>query len=126
MEMLIFADDLEALGADVDGLRGIVCAYVLLSCFGFPFKWSKQRVGMKVKWIGLYADYTLRDPEGDTVMSTGSWSSSEDTSAEASGTDAEAGSGALPGSILFIQNEVGELQLRWRAPRMIWRCGEAS
>ena len=58
MEMLIFADDLEALGADVDGRRGIVCAYVLLSCFGFPFKWSKQRGGMKVEWIGLYADYT--------------------------------------------------------------------
>ena len=58
VELLIFADDLEALGADLEGRRGIVCAYVLLSCFGFPFKWSKQRGGMKVEWIGLYADYT--------------------------------------------------------------------
>ena len=56
--MLIFADDLEALGADINGRRGIVCAYVLLSCFGFPIKWSKQRGGMKVEWIGLFADYT--------------------------------------------------------------------
>ena len=40
------------------GRRGIVCAYVLLWCFGFPFKWPKQRGGMKVEWIGLFADYT--------------------------------------------------------------------
>ena len=58
VELLIFADDLEALGADINGRRGIVCSYALLSCFGFPFKWSKQRVGMKVEWIGLFADYT--------------------------------------------------------------------
>ncbi len=53
VEMLIFADDLEALGGDVDGRRGIVCAYVLLLCFGFPSKWSKQRGGMQVEWIGF-------------------------------------------------------------------------
>ena len=58
VELLIFADDLEALGADIHGRRGIVLSFVLLSCFGFPFKWSKQRGGMKVEWIGLFADYT--------------------------------------------------------------------
>ena len=58
VELLIFADDLEALGADINGRRGIVCSCVLLSCLGFPFKWSKQRGGMKVEWIGLFADYT--------------------------------------------------------------------
>jgi hypothetical protein len=25
---------------------------------GFPFKWSKQRGGLKVEWIGLFTDYT--------------------------------------------------------------------
>ena len=58
VELLIFADDLEALGADLRGRRGVVCAYIFLSAFGFPFKWSKQRGGLKVEWIGLFAAYT--------------------------------------------------------------------
>ena len=58
VELLIFADDLEALGPDLRGRRGIVMAYLILSALGFPFKWSKQRGGLKVEWIGLFADYT--------------------------------------------------------------------
>ena len=57
VELLIFADDLEALGADLRGRRGVACAYIFLSAFGFPFKWAKQRGGLKVEWIGLFADY---------------------------------------------------------------------
>ena len=58
VELLIFADDLEALGADLMGRRGVVMAYIILSALGFPFKWAKQRGGLKVEWIGLFADYT--------------------------------------------------------------------
>ena len=58
IELLIFADDLEALGANFMGRRGIAMAFILLAAFGFPFKWAKQRGGLKVEWIGLYADYT--------------------------------------------------------------------
>ena len=58
VELLIFADDLEAIGADRMGRRGIVLSYVILSALGFPFKWAKQRGGLKVEWIGLFADYT--------------------------------------------------------------------
>jgi len=58
VEMLIFADDLEALGPDRQGRRGIVLAFLFLAVLGFPFKWAKQRGGLKVEWIGLFADYT--------------------------------------------------------------------
>eukprot|EP00435_Cladocopium_sp_Y103_P075019 s47_g53.t1 len=58
VEMLIFADDLESLGAGIQGRRGVVLAFLYLSTLGFPFKCSKQRGGLKVEWIGLYADYT--------------------------------------------------------------------
>ena len=57
VELLIFADDLEALAADAGGRRGIVLAFLYLSALGFPFKWSKQRGGVRVEWIGLYSDY---------------------------------------------------------------------
>eukprot|EP00435_Cladocopium_sp_Y103_P003644 s2140_g1.t1 len=58
IEMLIFADDLETLGASLEGRRGIVLSFLYLSTMGFPFKWAKQRGGLKVEWIGLYTDYT--------------------------------------------------------------------
>ena len=58
IEMLIFADDLESLGAGVGGRRGIALSFLFLSTLGFPFKWSKQRGGLKVEWIGLFTDYT--------------------------------------------------------------------
>ena len=59
VELLIFADDLEALGPDLRGRRGVVImAYLILAALGFPFKWSKQRGGLRVEWVGLFADYT--------------------------------------------------------------------
>ena len=58
IEMLIFADDLESLGAGVGGRRGIALSFLFLSTLGFPFKWSKQRGGLRVEWIGLFTDYT--------------------------------------------------------------------
>ena len=58
IEMLIFADDLESLGAGVGGRRGIALSFLFLSTLGFPFKWSKQRGGLKVEWIGLFTEYT--------------------------------------------------------------------
>ena len=58
IEMLIFADDLESLGAGLRGRRGTVLSFLFLSTLGFPFKWAKQRGGLKVEWIGLYTDYT--------------------------------------------------------------------
>ena len=58
IEMLIFADDLESLGARLRGRRGTVLSFLFLSTLGFPFKWAKQRGGLKVEWIGLYTDYT--------------------------------------------------------------------
>ena len=56
-ELLLYADDLEALGAGVDGRRGLVMTYLYLATLGFPFKWAKQRGGLKVEWIGLCTDY---------------------------------------------------------------------
>ena len=58
VELLIFADDLEALGPGKQGRRGTVLSFLYLATFGFPFKWAKQRGGLKVEWIGLFADYT--------------------------------------------------------------------
>ena len=57
VELLIFADDLEGLGADSSGRQGLVLSFLYLSALGFPFKWAKQRGGQKVEWIGLYTDY---------------------------------------------------------------------
>ena len=58
IEMFIFADDLESLSAGLRGRRGTVLSFLFLSTLGFPFKWAKQRGGLKVEWIGLYTDYT--------------------------------------------------------------------
>ena len=58
VELLLFADDLEALGIGQSGRRGSVLSFLYLSALGFPFKWSKQRGGLKVEWIGIFTDYT--------------------------------------------------------------------
>eukprot|EP00435_Cladocopium_sp_Y103_P012346 s2725_g3.t1 len=57
IELLIFADDVESIAADSGGRRGITLSYLFLSALGFPFKWAKQRGGLRVEWIGLYTDY---------------------------------------------------------------------
>ena len=58
IELLIFADDVESIAASPGGRRGITLSFLYLSCLGFPFKWSKQRGGLRVEWIGLFTDYT--------------------------------------------------------------------
>eukprot|EP00435_Cladocopium_sp_Y103_P075239 s332_g55.t1 len=57
IELLIFADDVESIAADAGGRRGITLSFLFLSTLGFPFKWSKQRGGLRVEWIGLFTDY---------------------------------------------------------------------
>ncbi|CAL1134668.1 unnamed protein product [Cladocopium goreaui] len=59
VELLLFADDLEALGASAGGRRGITLAFLYMSALGFPFKWAKQRGGLRVEWIGLFSDYSV-------------------------------------------------------------------
>eukprot|EP00435_Cladocopium_sp_Y103_P002359 s3758_g1.t1 len=59
VELLLFADDLEALGANSGGRRGITLAFLYMSALGFPYKWSKQRGGLRVEWVGLFTDYSL-------------------------------------------------------------------
>ena len=60
-ELLLYADDLEALGAGIHGRRGLVLVYLFLATLGFPFKRSKQRGGIRVEWIGLCTDYSNND-----------------------------------------------------------------
>ena len=57
IEVLIFADDVEALAAHAAGRQGITLCFLYMSILGFPFKWVKQRGGVRVEWIGLYTDY---------------------------------------------------------------------
>jgi hypothetical protein len=57
IEILIFADDIEAIAADAGGRRGITLCFLYMSILGFPFKWAKQRGGLRVAWIGLFTDY---------------------------------------------------------------------
>ena len=50
------------IGGDKRGRRGIVLAYALLACLGFPFKWSKTKEGLNVQWVGYetaYASFRL-------------------------------------------------------------------
>ncbi|CAE7852964.1 unnamed protein product, partial [Symbiodinium microadriaticum] len=49
-KILLFADDVEMIGGDKRGRRGIVLAYALLASLGFPFKWSKTKGGLNVQW----------------------------------------------------------------------------
>ena len=62
LEILLFADDVEVIGGDKRGRRGIVLAYALLASLGFPFKWSKTKGGLNVQWVGYetaYASFRL-------------------------------------------------------------------
>ena len=58
VELLLYADDLEALGIGPEGRKGLVLAYCYLTAVGSPFKWSKQRGGLITEWIGLTTDYS--------------------------------------------------------------------
>ena len=58
MDMLLYADDLEALGIG-RGRQGIPLCYLFLSVLGYPFKWAKTRGGYCVEWLGMETDYSV-------------------------------------------------------------------
>lgn len=57
VELLLYADDLEAMGIGKRGRIGAVLAFVFLAMVGAPFKWKKQRGGLCTEWVGLTTDY---------------------------------------------------------------------
>lgn len=57
LELLLYADDLEALGIGKPGRQACVLAYVFMAALGAPLKWGKQRGGLETEWIGLYTNY---------------------------------------------------------------------
>ena len=59
LELLAYADDLEAIGVGGNGREAVVMAYLIFCALGVPFKWPKLRGGIQVDWIGLHTDYGL-------------------------------------------------------------------
>ena len=57
LEILLFADDVEMIGGDRRGRRGVVLSYAILASLGLPFKWSKTKGGLNVQWIGYETSY---------------------------------------------------------------------
>ena len=57
LEILLFADDVEMIGGDPRGRRGVVLSYAILASLGLPFKWSKTKGGLNVQWIGYETSY---------------------------------------------------------------------
>lgn len=57
LELLLYADDLEALGVGKGGRQASVLSFLYMAALGAPFKWAKQRGGLESEWIGLYTDY---------------------------------------------------------------------
>ena len=43
LEILLFAEDVEMVGGDRRGRRGVVLSYAILASLGLPFKWSKTK-----------------------------------------------------------------------------------
>ena len=41
LDLLLYADDLEAMGKGPRGRRGIPLSYLSLASLGYPFKWAK-------------------------------------------------------------------------------------
>ena len=58
IDLLLYADDLEALGIGAEGRQGIPMSYLLLSVLGYPFKWAKTRGGYRVEWLGMETEYS--------------------------------------------------------------------
>ena len=58
LELLLYADDLEAIAGDRAGRRGIVISYASLAALGFPFKWAKSCGGFVVEWVGFETAYS--------------------------------------------------------------------
>ena len=57
LDMLLYADDLEFLGADKRERRSCVLALYFLKLLGVPMKLKKFHGGFDVDWIGLHVDY---------------------------------------------------------------------
>ena len=55
--LLLYADDLEAMGKGPRGRRGIPLSYLFLATLGYPFKWAKTRGGFRVEWLGMETEY---------------------------------------------------------------------
>ena len=57
LDLLLYADDLEAMGKGPCGRRGIPLSYLFLATLGYPFKWAKTRGGFRVEWLGMETEY---------------------------------------------------------------------
>ena len=57
LDLLLYADDLEAMGKGPRGRRGILLSYLFLATLGYPFKWAKTRGGFRVEWLGMETEY---------------------------------------------------------------------
>ena len=57
LDLLLYADDLEAMGRGPRGRRGIPLSYLFLATLGYPFKWAKTRGGFRVEWLGMETEY---------------------------------------------------------------------
>ena len=60
IDLLLYADDLEALRIGAEGRKGMPLSYLLLSVLGYPFKWAKTRGGYRVEWLGMETEYSSR------------------------------------------------------------------
>ena len=53
LDLLLYADDLEAMGK---GLHSLEHLFPAALCY--PFKWAKTRGGFRVEWLGMETEYT--------------------------------------------------------------------
>ena len=58
IDMLLCADDLKSLATTKRGRIAIVLSYCYLTALGYPFKWSKNRGGYRVEWLGVETEYS--------------------------------------------------------------------
>ena len=64
LEILLFADDVEMIGGDRRGRRGIVLSYAILASLGLPFKWSKNQ-GWTQRAVDRIRDFIRDFQAGD-------------------------------------------------------------
>ena len=57
LDMLLYADDLEAIAETPMERRSLLLLVCILMAVGAPMKWSKFRGGFQVNWVGLHIDY---------------------------------------------------------------------
>ena len=56
IELLLYADDVEATAANASEREGVVLLFFLLRVLGSPFKNRKFRGGFQADWVGLHID----------------------------------------------------------------------